>query len=145
MALARASVTKVDHSIPFVPEQNLLRNLTDWFASADAVTATQLPGPLIDQMVASGIKREGPGRGGRRVLAKPMSGRTRHGAPTPRTEMPAMRRVASEEPQMRAMYVLAASKRLTAAQDDPQAALRREHRYLDQHVAAGRNRRAAAK
>lgn len=141
MALARASVTKVDHSIPIVPEQHLIAALTAWFASPDAVRATALPDDLVDQLVATGIKREVAEQVGRVVLAKPMTGRTRHGAPAPLTEMPATRRVASEEPQMRALYVLAASKRLTA---DPDG-MSRERRYLDQHVAAGRNRRAAAK
>ena len=147
MALARASVTKVDHAIPLVPEQNLLRHLTDWFASSAAVSATELPDDLVDLLVASGIKRDVAVAVGKMVLAKSMSGRTRHGAPTPQVQMPAMRRVASEEPHMRALYVLAASKRLTAAQEDGDysRALVRERRYLDMHVAAGRGRRAAAK
>lgn len=152
MALARAKVssaqlTKVDHSIPYTADQHLVTALTNWFASADAVKATELPDYLIEMLVASGIKREVAEQVGHMVLAKPMTGRTRHGAPRAQDHMAAMRRVASEEPQMRALYVLAASKRLTVAAEDDNStsALTRERRYLDMHVAAGRGRRAAAK
>lgn len=149
MALARASVTKVDHRIPLVDDANLINSLTAWFASSDAISATELPEELVDQMSLHGIKRDVAERVGRMVLAKPMSGRTASGAPgwqpvTPEPPVTAMRRVASEEPRMRALYTMAAAKRLTASEDD-RASRDRERRYLDQHVAAGRGRRAAAK
>lgn len=137
LARARASLNKVDHSIPVVPEQNLLNSLTLWFASAGAADADALPGDLVDQLVASGIKREVAEQVGRMVLAKPMSGQH-----IPLDAI-ASSRVAAEEPHMRAQYVLAACKRLTAAGDDDKS-LSRERRYLDQHVAAGRGRHAAA-
>jgi hypothetical protein len=150
MALARAKattaqLTKLDHAIVFTGENDLLIALTRWFASADAIAASALPDDLLDRLVASGIKRVIAERVGRMVLSKPMAGRTRSGAPT--TNDTAMRRVASEEPQMRALYVLAACKRLTAAAEDgdPASAMDKERRYLAAHVAAGRGRRAAAK
>lgn len=150
MALARAKAAtaqliKLDHEIVFTGEHDLLVALTKWFASPDAISARALPGELVDRLVASGIKRALADQVGRMVLAKPMSGRHRGGAPT--TNDTAMQRVASEEPQMRALYVLAACKRLTAAAEDgdPARAMDKERRYLDQHVAAGRGRRAAAK
>lgn len=153
MALARAKssqpllqLNKVDQSIPLI-ETNLIHSLTAWFASPDAVKATELPEYVVDLLVASGIKREIAVQVGVMALSKPMSGRTGHGAPEVHDHMTAMRRVASEEPMMRALYVLAASRRLTDAfQDDAfNAALTRENRYLDMHVAAGRNRRRAAR
>lgn len=135
MALARARSTllKVDHAIAIVPEQNVIRALADWFASAVASSAADLPGDLIDLLVASGITRTVAEQVGEMVLAAPM--------PSLHADTPAMEHTASQEPQMRAMYVLAACKRLTA---DPDATTRESH-YLDQHVAAGRGRRAAAK
>lgn len=136
MALARASVLKVDHSIPIVPEQYLLAALTAWFASPDANQATELPDDLVDRLVASGIKREVAVRVGEMVLAKPP-------IPDVAPDGTAVRRIASEEPHMRAQYVLAACKRLTAAGDDDKS-LSQERRYLDMHVAAGRGRHAAA-
>lgn len=143
-ASAFAQLNKVDLFSQIVYEGRVLDALTTWFASKDAVGATELPRAVVDELVANGIKREIAEQVGEMVLAKPMTGRTRHGAPSPQDDMTAMRRVASEEPSMRAQFVLAACKRLSLAESSP-AALRNERRYLDMHVAAGRGRRAAAK
>lgn len=146
MALARASVTKVDHRIPMTGDHHLIEELTSWFASPAAIGADGLPGYLLDFLASNGIKRSIADTVGRMVLVEPMSGRTRAGSPDLTPDASAAQRVASEEPRMRALYVLAASRRLTAADEDGDldAALVREHRYLGQHVAAGRGRRTAA-
>lgn len=151
MAIARAKASspyaqlnKVDLFSQIVYEGKVLDALTTWFASPDAIGATELPAEVVGELVANGIKREIAVEVGEMVLAKPMTGRTRHGAPSPQDQMTAMRRVASEEPSMRAQYVLAACKRLSLA-EDYSVALTKERRYLDMHVAAGRGRRVAAK
>lgn len=141
----RAQLNKVDLFSQIVYEGRVLDALTTWFASKDAVKATELPRAVVDELVANGIKRDIAEQVGEMVLAKPMTGRTRHGAPSPQDDMTAMRRVASEEPSMRAQYVLAACKRLSLADSPTGTALKNERRYLDMHVAAGRGRRAAAK
>jgi SPP1 gp7 family putative phage head morphogenesis protein len=81
------------------------------------------------------------------LLDKPLSGRSRYGSPSAFDGMPALRRVATEEPEYRAAYLLAAARRLSAAKTrgDYANALDKERRYLDMHVKAGRGRRAAAR
>lgn len=143
MGLARAHVT----TKAAVNERAVLAALTAWFGSKDAIKATQLPDNLIKMLVSIGIDVGVAKKVGHMVLVRPLSGRSRHGAPAPYTGMPATRRVASEEPEMRARYVLAATQRLTEAIADdtyPQA-LSNEQRFLNMHVAAGRNRRQAAR
>lgn len=150
MAIARAKVASPDQEKagPLGTQARLLDALTEWFASAQAVHASELPLDLVDGLVAFGISRKVARQVGEMVLANPMSGRTRHGAPQPTDGMTAMRRVASEEPRMRAQYVLAAAQRLTTASDisaDEHSAMTNELRYLGMHVAAGRKRRVAAR
>lgn len=141
MALARAKAAGLPY--PQGDELTVLWALTDWFRSAEAVAATTLPEELVAQIADLGIDKDSIIRIGEMVLAKPMSGRTRAGSPDPFPAMPATRRVASEEPEMRARYLLAAARRLSEA-DDKAVAVRKEETYLDEHVAAGRNRRRAA-
>jgi hypothetical protein len=155
MALARARVSsplhdelfKFDQRSQLAAETALLAALTLWFGSRDAIAATELPGDLVAELTGAGLNRQVVTTVGQMVLDKPLSGRTRAGAPNPFDGMPAMRRVASEEPEFRAQYLLAASKRLTAAKAEGtyDTALLRERRYLEMHVAAGRGRRAAAR
>ena len=152
MALARAKAAsselyKFDPSGQLDAEAALLVALTRWFASKEAIIADELPSDLVGQLVESGLNREAIAMMGRLVLAKPLTGRSRHGAPGAYDGMPATRRVASEEPEYRAQYLLASAKRLTAARDEGNygGALVLERRYLDMHVAAGRGRRAAAR
>lgn len=157
MAVARAKAAsadlcKADQRNLLGDEARALKALTDWFASKTAIVATALPADLIEELVTLGVGREAAITVGAMVLAKPMTGRSRHGAPAPFEGMSAMRRVAGEEPSMRAAYVLAAARRLTTAliaavtEDGAyDRALKRERRYLDMHVGAGRNRRRAAR
>lgn len=142
-ALATPNLSKAN---PATTEAELLERLAEWFASPDAIHASALPGALVDGMVGIGIDRTAAVTAGQMVLGRPMSGRTRAGSPEPTEPMSATRRVASGEPQMRAQYVLAAARRLTQARADDRYSdgLSAENRYLDQHIAAGRNRRAAA-
>lgn len=152
MALARAKAAasdlyKFDASGQLDAETELLEALTRWFASKAAISAHELPDDLVGQMVGSGLNRDAVLTMGRLVLAKPLTGRSRHGAPSPYDGMPATRRVAAGEPEYRAQYLLASAKRLTASRDEGNygGALVLERRYLDMHVAAGRGRRAAAR
>lgn len=137
MALARANAKKA----------SVLEALTDWFASKDAIGAARLPDQMVDALVGIGIDRLAAVKAGEMALSKPLTGRSRYGAPDPYKGMPAMRRVAADEPEMRAQYLLAAARRLTQARAEHtySAALEAEKRYLDAHVAAGRKRRAAAR
>lgn len=146
MALARAQVHKA-LGFDVVRERAVLAALTSWFASKEAVTAKQLPDNLIKMLIDVGIDAGIAEHVGEMVLAKPLSGRSRHGAPAPYRGMTAARRVASEEPEMRARYVLAAARRLTEAVENDlyDQALSNEKRYLGMHVAAGRKRRVAAR
>lgn len=125
----------------------LLALLTAWFESNAALAATELPPDILAALTQVGLDQQAAGAIGRELLAKPMSGRNRHGSPSGYAGMPATRFVASQEPHLRAMYLLAALTRLTdARQEDhyPQA-FTVEQNYLNAHVAAGRNRRRAAK
>lgn len=142
MALARAKAAD-----PIASQAQVLTALTEWFASPTAITATDLPPELIDALVNIGIDHKAALVAADRVLSKPMTGRSRHGAPAPLPNMTATRRIASEEPEMRAMFLLASARRLTQALIDGAytQALENEQRFLDMHVAAGRNRRKAAR
>lgn len=138
MALARAKAAAPD---------TVIDALTQWLGSRAAVGATELPDDLVNQLVRDGIDRQAAIKVGRMVLAKPMTGRTRHGAPSAYDGMPAARKIASEEPEMRAQFIYASADRLTrATNDDREAAgLAQEEHFLAMHVAAGRNRRRAAR
>lgn len=121
-----------------------LQALTDWFASQPAIPATELPDDLVDELVARGLSRQAVIDAGKLASRPPLTGRSRYGSPSPRDGMTAVRRVASEEPGMRAQFVLASARRLTDADDfDDQLAV--EQRYRDMHVALGRKRRQAAR
>lgn len=147
VAAAEPRTEQDNYRDPVATEAAVLALLTAWFASKPAITATELPDDLINQLVGIGIARKAAGQVGRMVLARRLTGRSRHGSPNPYHGMPATRRVAAGEPRMRAQYVLAAAKRLTQGIADGvfDQALEKERRYLDAHVDAGRNRRRAAR
>lgn len=121
--------------------------LTVFLASQAAIAAVTLPASLIALLGTIGIPPIPARRAGRLALSVRMTGRSRHGAPTMYPGAPTTRRVASDEPLMRARYIINAARRLTRALVDGQlpAATRAEKRYLVAHVNAGRNRRAAAR
>lgn len=135
MALARASVVKAAAG-------DATSSLAAWFGSPAAINATRLPPDLIAELVALGISERAARKAGALALSVRLTGRSRYGSPAPYAGMPLTRRVAGEEPEMRARYVIAAARRLT--EDDSDAAVKREQNYLAMHVAAGRKRRAAA-
>lgn len=134
MALARAHVTKALAGDP--------SPLAAWFGSSAAINADQLPTHLVADLVAMGFSERAARQAGALALSVRLTGRSRYGSPAPYAGMPLTRRVAGEEPTMRAQYVIAAARRLS--EDDSDAALKREQNYLAMHVAAGRKRRAAA-
>lgn len=135
MALARATVVKATAS-------DAASSLAAWFGSPAAINATRLPPDLIAELVALGVSERAARKAGALALSIRLTGRSRYGSPAPYAGMPLTRRVAGEEPDLRARYVIAAARRLT--EDDSDAAVKREQNYLAQHVAAGRRRRAAA-
>lgn len=118
--------------------------LVGWFASKEAIAATELPTSIVDAMVAAGIDRRAAVVAGEMSTIKRLTGRSRHGSPTPYDGMPVARKVASEEPEMRARFVWNSATRLTEAPDWDKA-LSNERRYLEEHIQAGRNRRACAR
>lgn len=138
MALARAHIVKAN--TPDVP------TLAVWFGSPAAITAEQLPPAMVAQLMALGIPARAAREAGALGLSVRLTGRTKYGSPAATDGMTVLRRVSSEEPAMRARYVLAAARRLAAgiATDDYDPALKREQNYLSLHVEAGRKRRVAA-
>lgn len=156
MALARAKTlaTAAVTQDPTASQRAVLEALAVWFGSPDAIAATELPEHLIDLLVEIGIDRRVAEEVGEVTATPRLTGRTRYGSPAPSDGMTVLRMVASQEPEMRARYVLAACLRLTealGAEDyagepgEYAHALTKERHYLAQHVGAGRNRRAAAK
>lgn len=121
-----------------------LQALTEWFASQPAISATELPDELVDELVAHGFSRQAVIDAGKMASHPPLTGRSRYGSPSPKDGMTAVRRIASEEPGMRAQFVLAGAQRLTDA-DDFAEQLAAEQRYRDMHAALGRKRRRAAR
>lgn len=142
LAKARAHSNKLlkAHS----SETAVLAALTAWFGSKDSISADELPTRLVDMLVELGLDRDSIITIGEMATVKSLSGRTSQGSPEIANDMSVTRRVAADEPYMRAMYVLAAAKRLSKA-DNYDSALSAEKTYLASHVSAGQNRRRAAK
>jgi SPP1 gp7 family putative phage head morphogenesis protein len=150
MALARAQATKRAATMDrdqTATTTAVLALLTAWFRSKAAISANRLPEELLSSLEAAGYDPTAAAKAGEIVLNHPLSGRTRGGSPEAQPGEPAARLVASDEPEMRARYLLAATQRLTEAEQagDFDAAVRREATYALQHVKAGQNRRQAAK
>lgn len=148
------------------PQQNtpdavtaaVLAALVAYFASSAAIKATVLPKNLVDQLVAAGMNVRAARAAGRMALSVSMSGRSRYGAPTVPARStwtgpgsaptPSMaRRVAADEPTMRARYVINAAQRLTQVLIDGRflPGLTQERTYLAAHVQAGQKRKTAAR
>jgi SPP1 gp7 family putative phage head morphogenesis protein len=149
MALARAQANKRATTMErdqAATATALLVLLTAWFRSKAAISATQLPTEILSALTAAGFDPTAVAQAGEIVLDHPLSGRTRGGSPEAKPGLPVVRQVAAEEPEVRARYLLAATERLTEAEQagDFDAAVRREATYAVQHVKAGQNRRAAA-
>lgn len=127
-------------------EEAVIAALALYFASTAAVSAVMLPKRLVEQLMALGLSARAIRAAGRAAMAPPLTGRGRYGSPARGATTTALRGVKSEEPTMRARYVLAAAKRLTRATTLgvlPQA-LRQEKTYLAGHRRAGQNRANAA-
>lgn len=124
--------------------------LVAYFASSAAIKAAMLPKNLVDQLVSAGFNVRAARAAGRMALSVSMSGRSRYGAPVIDRQAPNIpsmaRRVAADEPRMRARYVVNAAKRLTEALVDGRflPALTQERTYLAAHVQAGQKRKVAA-
>lgn len=130
-------------------EEAVVAAVAAYLATRGAVAALRLPVVLVNRLVRLGLSRRAVLTAARMVLKPPLTGRTRWGSPKPpdpADTVSAIRSVAAGEPTMRALYLLNASKRLTAAllDDDFSTALAKERRYMAQHRAAGINRRAGA-
>lgn len=152
MALARAkSVAFAEPTYNQQPQprrrDDVVKVLAVWFGSRAALSATQLPEEILAELASIGIGLTAADRAGEIVLGHPLSGRTGSGSPEAKPGMTAMRMVASEEPEMRAEFLVNSAERLSEAlgTGDYDAAAVREERYAEQHVAAGQNRRRAAR
>jgi hypothetical protein len=144
-------------------EEAALVALALFFASVTAVNATLLPALLVRRLTGLGLSARAVQAAGRLTLEPALTGRTRWGSPTVVDEPapnpfglasarrfgpPTMvKRMAANEPTMRARYLLAAAKRLTraAAEGRFTAGLRREQTYLAAHRRAGQRRAKAAR
>jgi hypothetical protein len=145
---------------PSPAEDAVIAALAVFFASVLAIKALHLPRVLVARLESLGLATKAIKAAGDMAMEPPLTGRGRFGSPPPDgasasrapsspSSPPAtstVRTVKSEEPEMRARFVVAASKRLTRAITlgvYPEA-LRVEPTYLKQHRAAGRNRLKAA-
>lgn len=120
----------------------VLAALVAWFGSKESIKATELTADLVNMMVTAGFSRASAVTAGEITTSAPVTGRTRGGAPGPDGTVAG--KVAADEPEMRAQYLLAAAERLNEA-DDSEKAKAAEERYLQQHLQAGKNRMQAAK
>ena len=144
-------------------EEAVIAALALFLASVVAVRAVTLPLLLVDRMVALGLNRRAVRAAGKLTMEPALTGRTRWGSPTVaedpepnpfglassrRFGPPTMvKRMAANEPTMRARYLLAAAKRMTkaAASGEFTAGLRREQTYLAAHRRAGQRRAKSAR
>ena len=120
-----------------------------YLASSAAVHAVTLPAALMGRLMALGLSRRAVRAASRLTMDPPLTGRTRWGSPSPSpagADVSMVRMVAADEPLWRARYLLAAAQRLTdaAVRGDFTGAVTKERRYLRQHRAAGKGRRAGA-
>lgn len=119
-----------------------------FFASVTAVNATLLPALLVRRLTGLGLTARAVQAAGRLTLEPALTGRSRWGSPVSRFGPQTMvRRMAAEEPKMRARYLLTAAKRLTKAafQGMWTTGLKREQTYLAAHRRAGQRRAQAAR
>lgn len=144
-------------------EEAVIAAVALFLASVVAVRAVTLPLRLVDRLVGLGLNRRAVRAAGKLTMEPALTGRTRWGSPTvaedpePNPFGPAtsrrfgpptmVKRMAANEPTMRARYLLAAAKRMTkaAAQGEFTAGLRREQTYLAAHRRAGQRRARIAR
>lgn len=129
-------------------EQAVVAAVAAYLATRAAVQAVALPTALVSRLASLGLSTRAVRAAGRLTLDPPLTGRTRWGSPARRYGRQTMvRRMAAAEPTMRAKYLLAASKRLTAAivAGEFTAGLARERRYLSLHRKAGQRRAKVAR
>lgn len=136
MAVARAHVVEAG----LVRDRAAVAVVASWFASP---TVAGFPESVLSVLTSLGVDKPVARTVGE-LTAVPVLGQTGEGSPTFVRGMSAVERVASDEPMMRALYAVNASRRLSDA-DDYEVALRNERRYLDAHLAAAANRRDAAR
>jgi SPP1 gp7 family putative phage head morphogenesis protein len=156
---------QVDQQQGLTPqEEAVVAAVALFLASVVAVKAINLPGYLIDRVVGLGLNRRAVRAAGKLTLEPALTGRTRWGSPTvdepvgpaltlltarPKQTGPVTmaRRMAANEPRMRALYLLAAAKRISraAAQGRFTACLAKERTYLDAHRRAGVKRAKVAR
>lgn len=129
-------------------EQGVIAAVAAYLASQAALKAVTLPTVLVTRIAALGLSKRAVRVAGRLTLEPALTGRNRWGSPARRFGRQTMaRRMAANEPTMRARYLLAASRRLTQALIDGEftAGLARERRYLQLHRKAGQRRAKVAR
>lgn len=133
-----------EHPILDAAETAAVALLALWLLSLPARAAVTLPADLVAQLVALGLDPKAVRAAGRIALGGPLAGRSRRrvtGVPS------AVAQTASDEPRMRALFILNAAKRLTVALAGgvaPLPAFRNEARYFELHRAAAKRRLWAA-
>ena len=130
-------------------EEAVVAAIAVYLASSAAVHAVTLPAVLMSRLMALGLSRRAVRTASRLTMDPPLTGRNRWGSPSPSpagADVSMTRMVAADEPLWRARYLLAAAQRLTdaAVRGDFTNAVTKERRYLRQHRAAGKGRRAGA-
>lgn len=152
MALARAkALTFAEPTFDQQPQHRQRRDIVPilalWFGSKAAIGATVLPEAILAELASIGIGHVAALKAGEIVLRHPLSGRTAAGSPESGRETTTARKVAAEEPKMRAEFLVNSAERLSEAlaMGDYDKAVAKEEGYAEQHVAAGQNRRKAAK
>src|SRR5882724_2758603 len=121
-------------------EEAVVAAVAVFLASTVAVHAVTLPVTLVRRIATLGLSTRAIRVAGRLTLEPALTGRTRWGsptlpAPTKFGRVPMVRRMAADEPTMRARYLLNAARRLTdaATKGEFTAGLRREQSYLAAH------------
>jgi hypothetical protein len=152
MALARAkALAFAEPTFDQQPQQRKRRDIVPilalWFGSKAAIGATVLPEEILAELTSIGIGHVAALKAGEIVLVHPLSGRTSAGSPESGHGTTTARMVAAEEPKMRAEFLVNSAERLSEAlaEGDYDKAVAKEEGYAEQHVAAGQNRRKAAK
>jgi SPP1 gp7 family putative phage head morphogenesis protein len=141
MALARAKALvfaepTFDQQPQHRQRRDIIPILAVWFGSKAAIGATALPEAILAELASIGIGHTAA-----------LSGRTAAGSPESGHGTTTARMVAAEEPKLRAEFLVNSAERLSEALavGDYDKAVTKEEGYAEQHVAAGQNRRKAAK
>lgn len=124
-------------------EQAVVDTLTTALIEGSLVAGTAIPLYLLLRLMGAGSNRQAARAAIRLGLSEPVGRKA-----GPKVAGTAIGQVRAAEPQLRALYILNAAKRITDAMGHGATlftAVRAERRFFDQHRQAARNRRRAAR